>query len=139
MTKNDERINELFDELVPACGKADTVAGEIIRAISRIGYRWYNDGDMLGVGYGKETCNPAGHYLASKVDRQTELRILHMMYISSMHQFRFFAEDLYEKNLEAIKGRVLDFLDAHPELKETKNEEDMFSYREPLDYLGEEW
>ena len=27
--------------------------------MSRIGYRFYNDGDQLGIGYGKETCNPA--------------------------------------------------------------------------------
>ena len=59
MTKNEERINELFKELVPETGKADSLAGELVRAMSRIGYRFYNDGDQLGIGYGKETCNPA--------------------------------------------------------------------------------
>ena len=59
MTKNEERINKLFKELVPETGKADSLAGELVRAMSRIGYRFYNDGDQLGIGYGKETCNPA--------------------------------------------------------------------------------
>ena len=68
MKTREEKINALFEELVPASGKAATVAGEIIRAISRIGYRNYNDGDHLGVGYGRETCNPAGRYLAAKCD-----------------------------------------------------------------------
>ena len=36
MTAAEQRINALFEELVPASGKADTVAGEIIRAVSRI-------------------------------------------------------------------------------------------------------
>lgn len=59
MTKNEDRINKLFKELVPETGKADSLAGELVRAMSRIGYRFYNDGDQLGIGYGKETCNPA--------------------------------------------------------------------------------
>lgn len=54
MTTAEQKINALFSELVPASGKADTVAGEIVRAVSRIGYRNYNDGDHIGVGYGKE-------------------------------------------------------------------------------------
>lgn len=45
MTKNEDRINELFKELVPDTGKADSLAGELVRAMSRIGYRFYNDGD----------------------------------------------------------------------------------------------
>ena len=53
MTKNEERINKLFKELVPETGKADSLAGELVRAMSRIGYRFYNDGDQLGIGYGK--------------------------------------------------------------------------------------
>ena len=46
MTKNEERINKLFKELVPETGKADSLAGELVRAMSRIGYRFYNDGDI---------------------------------------------------------------------------------------------
>lgn len=45
MTKNEERINKLFKELVPETGKADSLAGELVRAMSRIGYRFYNDGE----------------------------------------------------------------------------------------------
>ena len=51
------------DRLMPASGKAETVAGEIIRAVDRIWYRWYNDGDKINVGYGKETCNGTARFL----------------------------------------------------------------------------
>ncbi len=32
-----DRVNTRFEELVPLEGKADSLAGEIVRAISRIG------------------------------------------------------------------------------------------------------
>ena len=53
MTKNEDRINKLFKELVPETGKADSLAGELVRAMSRIAYRFYNDGDMVNIAYGK--------------------------------------------------------------------------------------
>ena len=68
-------LEELFDQLVPEIGSAETVAGEIVRAICQIGYRCYNDGDHLGVGYGRETCNPAGRYLAKKCNDMIALLI----------------------------------------------------------------
>ena len=34
MTKNEERINKLFKELVPETGKADSLAGELVRCHS---------------------------------------------------------------------------------------------------------
>lgn len=54
MNTTEIRINALFEELVPSSGKADTVAGEIVRAVSRIGFRSSNDGDHIGVGYGED-------------------------------------------------------------------------------------
>ncbi len=58
-----DKVDALFQKLVPPMGKADSLAGEMIRAACRIGYRFYNDGDQLGIGYGKETCNAAGRFL----------------------------------------------------------------------------
>ena len=45
--EQDKEFNEWYDKYVPACGKCDTLAGEIIRAINRLVYRWYNDGDTV--------------------------------------------------------------------------------------------
>ena len=70
MTKNHERINQLFEKLVPASGKAENLAGELVRAMARIGYRWYNDGDQVGIGYGRETCNPAARFLIHKGNKE---------------------------------------------------------------------
>ena len=63
MTPNDKKLQILFDELVPKVGKASSLTGEIVRAAGRIGYRWSNDGDQIGIGYGKETCNAPARFL----------------------------------------------------------------------------
>ena len=59
----EKRISDLFDKLVPGSGNADTVEGEIIRALNRIIYRWGNDGDHFAQGYGAETAGPAMEFL----------------------------------------------------------------------------
>lgn len=37
--------NELYDALVPASGMANTLFGEVVRAASRLGYDYYNNGN----------------------------------------------------------------------------------------------
>lgn len=59
MNEIKNRNSELFMELVPIEGKADTVAGELLRAVNHIYYRYENDGDRIGIASGKEYCNPA--------------------------------------------------------------------------------
>ena len=124
--KNMERINELFNELVPISGPAFSVAGEIVRAACRIGYRWYNDGDRLGQGYGRETCNPAARYLIAKCDTKTSYALYDLM-----HSTAWLSDKKYEEALDGILALVLDYLDAHPELKETENKEDMWDFANP--------
>ena len=65
--EQDQIWEQLWNEHVPTSGTASTVGGEILRAMSRIIYRFYNDGDMVGVGYGNETCNSSDRYLLSVV------------------------------------------------------------------------
>lgn len=64
----DNQLEALFAELVPDRGPADTVAGELVRAIMRILYRDYNDGDLFYDGYGIETCGGSVAYLIDSID-----------------------------------------------------------------------
>ena len=61
-------LSKLFSDMIPSTGPAPTVAGEIIRAMSRIGYRFLNDGDRYYEGYGLETVAPSMQYLVDFVD-----------------------------------------------------------------------
>lgn len=120
MTQVEERLSSLFDEFVPMEGKAATVAGEIVRAINRLAFRNYNDGDHVGVGYGRETCNPAARYLMEKCGRPA-LETLDSIW-------GMIDDDLYDKGLARLEDAVLEFLDANPGLRQLKNEEDMMDY-----------
>ena len=130
ITAIEEKLNGLFEELVPPSGKADTLAGEIVRAICRIGYRSYNDGDHLGVGYGKQTCNPAGRFLAKKCDDRVAECVGAAWGIRD--------DDAYDEALERLEIAVCDYLDAHPELREAPNSEDMWDSRDRYEDVDDE-
>ena len=61
--KLEKQIEELTHKYMSYQGKCETVAGEILRAYNQMLYRYYNDGDVAGEGYGRETVNPAVRYL----------------------------------------------------------------------------
>ena len=126
MTKNENRINKLFEELVPTSGKADSLAGELVRATARIGYRFFNDGDMVNQGYGKETCDPAARFLIAKGNAE----------ISSLTValWEIFSEDAYEKVLDTLEGAVADYIKQNPDLR-SQPTKDMWDYRD----MAEDW
>lgn len=125
MMNTEERINEMFDRLVPASGKADTVAGEIVRAMCRIGYRWQNDGDAIGVGYGRHTCNAAARFLLRKCSESVVIAKV----IGRMWGMR--DEEWYEELLDELESEVVEFLEERPELEGIENSDDMFDFYDP--------
>lgn len=130
MTKNEDRINKLFKELVPDTGKADSLAGELVRAMSRIGYRFYNDGDQLGIGYGKETCNPAGRFLGAKGnDKIAKL---------TADAWAVYSEEAYEKVLDILCGAVADYVEQNPDLRNQPTE-DMWDFKDEEEDQDDSW
>lgn len=129
MTKNEERINKLFEELVPVSGKAESLAGELIRAMSRIAYRFYNDGDQVGMGYGKETCNPAARFLMAKGNKR----------VSSLATaiWGIYDESAYEDLLDILAGAVADHVEQTPDLRTTPTD-DMWDYSTDED-VDDDW
>ena len=115
------RVNIRFEELVPLEGKADTLAGEIVRAISRIGYRFYNDGDQVGVGYGKQTCNPPARFLASATSTAIGDLIRALWQVTD--------EAAYQRLLDVVTEMTMDYIDEHPELRE-QSAPDMWDYQD---------
>lgn len=63
-----QKIEDLFELTVPDSGKADTIGGELVRAVNRLGYRYMNDGDYYFEGYGLETCGSDAAYIAETSD-----------------------------------------------------------------------
>ena len=119
MTPNIKKINALFGDLVPSSGKCDFLAGEMVRAAARIGYRFVNDGDRIGIGYGKETCNAAARFLIQKAPKEIADLTAALWGMAS--------ENDYRAGLDVLAGKVADYVNAHPELCEEPTD-DMFSY-----------
>lgn len=131
MTQAEEKLDALFEELVPASGKSDTVTGEIVRAVTRIVYRAWNDGDHVGVGYGKETCNPAARFLMAKAGENIAEIVKGMWGITS--------DKLYDKAIEALEEETIAYIDANPDLKTMQNINDMLDFRVKSEDVDDSW
>ena len=128
-TKYDNEIEVLFDELVPMSGKCDSLAGELVRALNRIVYRYFNDGDKIGVGYGKETCNPAARFLLENGNSEVN------EVVSAI--WGTYSEKMYEIGLNALAESVIDMVNKNPELRDAPTE-DMWDYEDPNEDVDDE-
>lgn len=123
-----KRINEYFGELVPSSGAANTVAGEIVRASARIGYRYLNDGDKINVGYGNETCNAPARYLSENCNGEIQTIVEKIM------DDDYWLDEDYELELKNLFDAIIEFLDNNPESFKTENNDDYLNYEIPDDY-----
>lgn len=114
-----EKRNEaLYDKLVPGMGAADTVEGEMLRAMNRIIYRYYNDGDYYYKGYGIETAGPAHSFLVNAYHPQKSA-LRRIFDESRGEEYEQMLNDALDVILDHIESRQGDY---------TKNSEDMFDY-----------
>lgn len=123
------RMEAMFDAFVPAEGAADSLPGELIRAIERLRYRAYNDGDRFNSGYGLETCAPSAAFIAENTDD----RIRRIIEDIADHDASWPDEE-YERALDHIADELLIYLAGHPEVfgDETEDSRDFNS-----DYIDE--
>lgn len=124
----EKRNTLLYSKLVPPSGPADTIEGETLRAINRIIYRFYNDGDIWFDRYGCETAGPAVTFLRqySPIDVRPEI-----------NQSESVDNDEYEKLLEIILEKILTHIEAqtnyHPNHLDSHNCEPKYK-QEKYDY-----
>jgi len=122
--ETEKRITVLFDKLVPGSGNADTVEGEIIRALNRIIYRWGNDGDLFWSGYGAETAGPAMEFLTDASGIPSEIRAKFKAWEDDN-----FGKDYDKKELEDLASIALQYVEMKVRENDlTKNEDDLFNY-----------
>lgn len=113
--KND--IESWFKVLVPQSGPADTLAGELIRAMMRILYRDFNDGDRFFSGYGLETCGGSAQFLIENTNNEiaTALKKIAENNLES---------DEYTEAIEDVSTRLLRYLNNNKGLIGTENTDD---------------
>ena len=127
---------ELFGKLVPGTGKCDTIGGEILRAVNRIGYRWWNDGDKAGEGYGRETVNPAVRFLTEAVKKHNlSDKGNPDNFEDTVAEFQYMVEDgneidddEYEEFVNSLVRNALDIIVSIELDKKENDMGDMFDY-----------
>lgn len=119
----ENKINDLTEQYVCTEGKCETLAGEILRAYNRIIYRYYNDGDVAGEGYGRETVNPALRFLFTMMPS-----IKQFFEINYYDKSLYFIDYDYETILNKIGFIILDHFEEQPELFAQINYYDMWNF-----------
>ena len=57
------KFDAVSDKYLPAIGQGDTKATQIVTAVSKLVYKWYNDGDVYdNTGYMSGWCNDLSSY-----------------------------------------------------------------------------
>lgn len=118
----EKALEVLFNRLVPSRGVAPTKAGEMVRAMMRLLYRDYNDGDKFFTGYGLETCAPSAAWLMDNGFEQEFDDVLE-------DQLRYQDDDdAYTAKLRETAQAVVIRILTEPELLLQRNEEDSRNY-----------
>lgn len=111
--KSDDVLTKLHEILVPSNGKAESTAGELIRALMRLQYRWYNDGDYFFKGYGLQTAGPSAAYIADTV--KGDASVLIQTTAENGHEY-LYDDDDYEQFLYDLQVNVINYILNNPYL-----------------------
>lgn len=129
---SEDLLDSLFSEFVPDSGKADSVGGEQLRAIMRIVYRDYNDGDKFYEGYGLETCGSSAQYLMDNGYYEPLSDLIDQAGHPNI-------DDIYTEGIMNVAEQVVRDILSNPTLLVEENTEDSRNYnykalkdREPL-------
>lgn len=120
--------DRLTEQLIPPMGAASTVAGELLRAATRIAYDFYNNG------MGNNTSG-AVNYLREKhaIDSRTHYEIYEYSR-GQVYRGNYGGDSLHtavEKAIDTTMEQIL----GNPVLTSMPNTEDMFEYSDP----DQEW
>ena len=89
--------DRFYKELVPSSGKASTPNGELLRVISKIYYRYYNDGDTYE------------YLLEDGYLSLTDIEDLNPRFLQSLH-ITLLGSYTYKKDLEMTVDKIMRFL-----------------------------
>ncbi len=129
--KTEDPIEELFELLVPSQGPSKYRGGELVRAMMRIMYRDYNDGDVFYEGYGIETCADAVAFLCQEMpELESAFENIAM---------RTLQDDAYTKAISDIANDVVDYIVSEPEIAVEANSQDYLKFDGESFIADHEW
>ena len=120
-----------LQELVPAMGNCESVAGEMIRAVTRLAHDLYNNG------MGNNTSG-AVNFLSNKrvIDYKTS-NAIHPFTMGRLYEGNYNGDSL-QVAIESAIDQTVAHIVANPELETQQNDDDMFNYADEDEHYCEE-
>lgn len=136
----DDLLSKLFDLYVPGEGMADTVVGECIRAINRVAYRYYNDGDLVGYGYGVETASSSLGYVVAQIPEVRFIAQRMIDFTDDCDEYKNQLDLLIEKTIETLFTKRINYFDLQNDDDSRDDWSDVLfdNYSERLHYPEED-
>lgn len=122
-SKSLNKLYNLHNELVPEVGKSKNKAGEIVRAMSRLNYRYFNNDEIVGYRKGNDTCNSSLRYLIEEFSQLTEGKFISND-LQRLWESSFIPRKEYEGILKKASLDIANYIKDYPELKLLENELD---------------
>ena len=118
-------------ELVPGMGEANTIAGEMIRAIGKLGYELYNNG------MGNNSSGAVNMLRAyGAIDGDT-WETIHPMTLGRLYNGNYNG-DSFQRAIESTVDQTIKHILDNPNLETDENTADMFDYQDDEEHYCED-
>lgn len=136
---NSELCDKINDKYLLSRGEGDNMATQIITAINKLIYKWYNDGDVFDNTYYLDgwwnDMSSYANWLAKYVDGASEI-LNRIKIITSESEYEFLLKDLYDKFFDEKLLANYEQREKVDSVYECKGE---FMYEEYNDEEDDEW
>ena len=126
-----DRFKKINDKYLPAYGEGDTKATQVVTAVTKLVYKWYNDGDVFDNNYylsgWANDLSPYANWLYHKTTEKVK-SLLKM--ISDCYSY-----DDYEELLKALADTLLDESYLGELNKEPKEDSIYIGYVLPFSFI----
>ena len=108
-------------ELMPMSGKSDTLAGELIRCVSRLGHELYNNG------MGNNSSGAVNMLMDLEVINCDTWETIHPLTRGKLYQGNYDG-DKFQRAVESAVDQTIQHILNNPELETTPNAQSMFDW-----------
>jgi hypothetical protein len=129
--KYQEQYDRMAEDLVPDSGNCETVAGELMRSVSRLGYDFYNNG------MGNNTSGAANFLLEKGAIDDDTYRTIYDFTRGRVYNGNYHGDSL-QIAIEHAVDMTIEFILNNPQLITMENSEDMFDYQDDDQHFCEE-
>lgn len=130
--KHQKELDRLTEQLIPAWGQCETLGGELIRCVQRLGYDFYNNG----------FCNNTSGainfiYQKGAIDIHTYEVVYPFTCGQEVYEGRYNGDAIHLA-VEAIINQTVEYILDNPEIEGEHNGEDSFDFEDEYFQLDDE-